>query len=91
MMYVFGTLGLFVVPGLLVGTAYHPPFNRLFRQLGSALLVATEFSYDQTCAASSQTRFVAPLKDRKELKVSNVLIADVTSWTTIQFSLGHCE
>jgi hypothetical protein len=34
-----------------------------------------EFAYDPTCAASSEYRWVAPHKDRKELKPSNVLAA----------------
>jgi hypothetical protein len=91
MVYVFGPVGLFAFVALLIMSLYSYPFNRFFHKAGSVLLVLTEFSYDKTCAASSKTRGVALLKDRKELKSSNVLIADVTTWLNIQFSVGHCE
>jgi hypothetical protein len=61
------------------------------KSLANFALVMSEFSHDRTCAASSATRWVAPLKDRKELKVSNVLIADVQSLADIQFSIGQCQ
>jgi hypothetical protein len=61
------------------------------KSFATIVLVLTEFSYDHTCTASSETRWVAPLKDRKEMKVSNILIADVQSLTHIQLTIGHCE
>jgi hypothetical protein len=48
------------------------------------VLVRYEFSYDPTCAVSMETRWVAPLKDRKEMKASNVLIAIYSAWDDIR-------
>jgi hypothetical protein len=59
--------------------------------LAKFALVQYEFSYDPPCTSSNKVRWVAPLKDRKELKISNVLIADVQSWTDIRFEISQCE
>jgi hypothetical protein len=40
------------------------------------VLVATEYSYDRTCAVSSEQRLVARLKDFKEWKASMVSIVE---------------
>jgi hypothetical protein len=87
----FGILGLFSLSGLLWNAASRPPFESVFRILGSALLVMTDFSYDKTCDVSSQTRAVAPLKDRRDLETAKVMIADIQSWTNIQFVIGQCK
>jgi hypothetical protein len=63
----------------------------LLRGMANFVLVVTEFSYDKTCTASNETHWIAPLKDRKEMKISNVLIADVQSWTDIRFEISQCE
>ena len=90
-MLCIGIVGLFMLTVLLWDAARRPPFEGVFRKFGSALLVMTDFSYDKTCAVSSQTRLVAPLKDRKDLEGTKVLIADASSWTHIQFSIGQCK
>jgi hypothetical protein len=87
----FGIMGVFMLSGLLWDAARRPPFEGVFHKFGSAVLVMTDFSYDKTCAVSSQTRFVAPLKDRKDLEGTKVLIADAPSLTHIQFSIGQCK
>jgi len=89
--WLFGILGLFFLSGLLWDAASRPPFESVFRMLGSALLVMTDFSYDKTCDVSSQTRVVAPLKDRRDLETAKVMIADIQSWTNIQFVIGQCK
>jgi hypothetical protein len=86
-----GMMGLFVLTGLLWDRASRPPFESVFRKVGSALLVMTDFAYDKTCAVSSHTRLVAPLKDRKDLEGTKVLIADAPSLAHIQFSVGQCK
>jgi hypothetical protein len=69
--------------------------NATIRHAGKAVanfvLVATEFSYDKTCDVSSQMRWVAPLKDRRDLEATKVMIADVQSFTHIQFTIGQCK
>jgi hypothetical protein len=55
------------------------------------VIVRYEFSYDPTCAASSEVRLVAPLKDRKELKSSNVLVAAYLAWNEIYFEIDQCD
>jgi hypothetical protein len=86
-----GIMGLVGITGLLLSAAHRPPFETLFRKVGSNLLVMTDFAYDKTCAVSSQTRWVAPLKDRKDLEGTKILIADASSSTHIQFSIGQCK
>ena len=78
-MLFIGFVGLFMLTGLLYETATRSPFNSFFRGFGSALLVMTDFAHDKTCAVSSETHWVAPLKDRKDLEGTKVLIADVSS------------
>ena len=90
-MLFIGIVGLFFLTALLWDTASHPPFASVFRKAGSALLVLTDFAYDKTCAVSSPTRLVAPLKERKDLDGTKVLIADLQSWTQIQFAVGQCK
>jgi hypothetical protein len=48
--------------------------------MATFVLMQYEFAYDPTCAASSEYRWMAPLKDRKELKPSNVLAAACFAW-----------
>jgi hypothetical protein len=60
------------------------------------VLVATEYSYDRTCAISSERRLVAQLKDRRERPVSMVSIAEEGSaaWFIFRhftFSTGTCN
>jgi hypothetical protein len=77
---------------LLAILTSNPTARRVVKSVANFVLVATEFSYDHTCAASNETRWVTPLKDRKEVKdASNVLFADVQSWTDIHFSIGQCN
>jgi len=85
-----GALGVCAFCSLL-GAGEVPPINHVVRGVAAYTLVATEFSYDQTCAVSSEERWVAPLKDRKEMKTSRVIIADIRSWGDISFSMGTCE
>jgi hypothetical protein len=87
----FGIMGLFILSALLWDAARRQPFESVFRKFGSALLILTDFSYDKTCDVSSQTRLVAPLKDRKDLDGTKVLIADWQSLVDIQFSIGQCK
>ena len=68
-----------------------PTTNHTAKTIANYVFVLTEFSYDRTCAVSSATHWVAPLKDRKEMKASNVLIANVQTWSDIQFSIGQCQ
>jgi len=77
--------------GLLWDAGKVPLGNHVVRGVAAYTLIATEFSYDQTCAVSSEERWVAPLKDRKEMKTSKVIIADLRSWGDISFSMGTCE
>jgi hypothetical protein len=47
--------------------------NRTPETVANLVLMGTEFSHDRTCAASSSTQWVVPLKDRKEFKSSHFL------------------
>jgi hypothetical protein len=85
----FGAFGVFALCGiLLIGL---PPVNRVVHVLATTVLVITQFSYDRTCTASNEYQRVAYLKDRKEMKVSIVSIADVRSWPDISFTTGTCD
>jgi hypothetical protein len=84
-------LALLGVIGLLGTVFENAPMRYAVESFAKGVLAFTEFSYDRTCAASSETRWVAPLKDRKELKVSNILIAEFQSFPDIQFSIGQCQ
>jgi hypothetical protein len=70
--------------GMVIGNA---TTRYAVKSVANFVLVMTEFSHDHTCAASSETRLVAPLKDRKEQTTSNVLIADLPpSWQKLTIS-----
>jgi hypothetical protein len=83
-----GAFGIFAVCSLLcIGL---PPVKRAVHITATTVLVWTQFSYDQTCAVSSEHRRVAYLKDRKEMTASIVSIADIRSWPDISFTTGTC-
>jgi hypothetical protein len=96
---VFGATSL----AIICVAAYGLPANTLFVQragriFATNVLVRTEYSYDRTCAVSSERRLVAQLKDRKERQVSIVSIAEEGSlaWFFLfplyhfTFSTGTC-
>jgi hypothetical protein len=85
-----GAFGIFAFCGLLV-VGEVPPINHVVRVVAAYTLVATEFSYDQTCPGSSKGRLVARLKDFKEAKPPRVLIAEEPSLGDVRFSIGTCE
>jgi hypothetical protein len=85
----FGAFGVYAFCSLLVAGEV-PPINHAVRVVAAYTLVATEFSYDQTCPASSKERLVARLKDFKEAKPLRVLFAEERSWGDISFSIGTC-
>jgi hypothetical protein len=100
--HLFGAIGIGCGCLLLLSITRQPPFTRIVNLAASIVLVGSEFSYDQTCPVSSEKRLVAHLKDRKELKASRVLIADLLprddlnifellSEGAIGFSVGTCE
>jgi hypothetical protein len=79
----------------LLGGPWSRPFVRL---IAANILVATEFSYDRTCIASSQNRWVAVLKYRREMQTSMVSLADLHErmkfarmWRDISFTIGTCD
>jgi hypothetical protein len=61
---------------LLAGLADSLLAQRVGRIIATSVLVATEYSYDRTCAVSSEQRLVARLKDFKEWKASMVSIVE---------------
>jgi hypothetical protein len=70
----------------------------IIRFIATNVLVATEFSYDRTCAVSSEGRLVAVLKYRREMRTSIVSIADVPRQPEfsphghdIRFPTGTCD
>lgn len=68
---------LFVVIMLAIALPSDTPWmQRAARILVTNVLVFTEYSYNQTCAVSSEQRLVAHLKDRKEMTVSIISIAE---------------
>jgi hypothetical protein len=69
----------------------HLATRRTLDAVANLVLVGTEFSHDRTCAASSATRWVVPLKDRKEFKSSNVLVATYHAWNNISFKIDQCD
>jgi hypothetical protein len=89
MVNLVGACGVCVFCGLLVAGEV-PPINHMVRVIASYTLVATEFSYDQTCPVSSKERLVTRLKDFKEAKPPMVLFAEERSWGDISFSIGTC-
>jgi hypothetical protein len=68
-----------------------PPLDRWMHRAASSVLVLADFAHDKTCSVSSETRWIAPLKDRKEQDAPKVLIADLSAWPDIQFSFGACR
>jgi hypothetical protein len=89
---VFGAVSLIFICSMAYGLpAEHPAVQRVARIIAASVLVATQFSYDQTCAVSSKERWVARLQDRKEMKASMVSIADVRSLFDIRFTTGTCD
>jgi hypothetical protein len=74
-----------------MGSEHSSATRRTLDALANLVLVGTEFSHDRTCAASSATRWVAPLKDRKEFKSSNVLVATYHAWNNISFKIDQCD
>jgi len=79
--------------GLPADTIFVPRAVHIF---ATHVLIATEYSYDQTCAVSSERRLVAQLKDRRERPVSLVSIAEEGSvaWFIFRhftFSTGTCN
>jgi hypothetical protein len=65
--------------------------SRTLESVGTYVLFYTEFSHDRTCAASSATQWVVPLKDRKEFKATNVLVATYHAWNNIFFKIDQCD
>jgi hypothetical protein len=92
----FGAISLMIVGlALYLTLVMHPWTQRVGRLIATNMLVATEFSYDRTCAVSTEQRLVAQLKDRKERPVSLVSIAEEGSrvWGPFRhftFSTGTC-
>jgi hypothetical protein len=90
MVNLFGAFGVMGFCTMLVAGEV-PPINHMVRVVAAYTLVATEFSYDHTCPASSQERLVARLKDFTERKPPRVLFAEQPSWDDVRFSIGICE
>lgn len=86
----FGALGIFGLCGLLA-TGEIPMLSQAVHTITTYTLIGTEFSPDRTCAVSNEQRWIARLKDRKEMKVSQFLIAEHQSSGAISFSIGTCE
>jgi hypothetical protein len=84
-------LAAFSIIALIGMGAEHPATSRTLDAVANLVLVGTEFSHDRTCAASSATRWAAPLKDRKEFKSSNVLVATYHAWNNISFKIEQCD
>jgi hypothetical protein len=76
---------------LALALALHPWSQRAGRVIASTVLVATEFSYDRTCAVSSKDRLVALLKYRREMTTSLVSIAEGGPWRETRFTTGTCD
>jgi hypothetical protein len=87
-----GVVGIFFISMAAYGLPADTLFaQRAVRTIASLVLVTTEFSYDQTCAISSEHRLVAQLKDRRERQVSMVSIAEERSFGNFTFSRGTCD
>jgi hypothetical protein len=84
-------LAAFSILALIGMGAEHPATSRTLDAVANLILIGTEFSHDRTCAASSATRWVVPLKDRKEFKSSNVLVATYHAWNNISFKIDQCD
>ena len=81
----------FCVMGLIGMSFEYLTKNRTLESIGNLVLFATEFSRDRTCAASSATQWVIPLKDRKEFKATNVLVATYHAWNNISFKIDQYD
>jgi hypothetical protein len=81
----------FCVMGLLGMGFEYLTTSRTLESVGTYVLFYTEFSHDRTCAASSATQWVIPLKDRKEFKATNVLVATYHAWNNISFKIEQCD
>jgi hypothetical protein len=89
---VFGVVSLIFISLMAYGLpAEHPSVQRVARIVASIVLVATEFSYDRTCAVSSEDRPVALLKYRREMTTSLVSIAEGGPFREIRFTIGTCD
>jgi hypothetical protein len=91
---VFGSVGIAFLCSLPPYIASQTPFDRWVKMVASTVLVLSEFSYDRTCAVSSEERLVAPLKERKDGKgerASRVIIADLRSVKDVRFLICTCE
>jgi hypothetical protein len=89
--YMFGPAAILACVAFLEQLPKHPPLDHWMRRAATTVLVLADFAHDTTCSVSSATRWVAPLKDRKEQDAPKVLIADVSAWPDIQFSFGACR
>lgn len=69
----------------------HPWSQRAGRVIDTTILVATEFSYDRTCAVSNENRLVALLKYRREMTTSLVSIAEGGPFRDTRFTTGTCD
>jgi hypothetical protein len=83
----------FMMTGLAFGLVLtlHPWSQRAGRVIGTTILVATEFSYDRTCAVSNENRLVALLKYRREMTTSLVSIAEGGPFRDTRFTTGTCD
>jgi hypothetical protein len=87
-----GAVAMALLMGLLFLLLAATPFvQRAVRIVASNVLVATEFSYDQTCAVSSKDRLVALLKYRREMTTSLVSIAEGRPLRETRFTTGTCD
>jgi len=88
----FGAFSIVVIcSALYLGAATHPGVQRVVRTIATSVLIATQFSYDQTCAVSSEERLVARLQDRKEMKASLVSIVEGGPFRETRFTTGTCD
>jgi hypothetical protein len=81
----------FCVMALIAMSFEYLTKNRTPKSVSTYILFYTEFSQDRTCAASSPTQWVIPLKDRKEFKATNVLVATYHAWNNISFKIDQCD
>jgi hypothetical protein len=88
----FGAI-CFTIIGLALGLAItlHPRGQRAGRVIGTTILVATEFSYNRTCAVSNENRLVALLKYRREMTTSLVSIVEGGPFRDTRFTTGTCD
>jgi len=89
--YLFGPIAILACVAFLEQLPKHPPLDRWIHRAATSVLVFADFARDKTCSASSATRWVASIKDRKEQDAPKVLVADLSTWPDIQFSMGACK